>query len=173
MQDEKSAAKFHYIKTVGGKVLAQSIGFVVDFEVNMQPWCLRFVVFKVLLLDLHVQPFVNFVGMCVGLFEFIELPECVLKCLQQVCAISSSLRRCLLHGNLHLGLFGLWNIGYSTVDHTSSTIYRRLYFPPVLAPRESIQSMTESQECKKTPKLAGWYTSSRGYVCVCDKILST
>jgi len=27
LQDEKSAAKFHYIKTVSGKVVAQSIAF--------------------------------------------------------------------------------------------------------------------------------------------------
>jgi len=27
IKDEKSAAKFHYIKTVGGKVVAQSIAF--------------------------------------------------------------------------------------------------------------------------------------------------
>jgi len=27
MKDEKSAAKFHYIKTVSGKVVAQSIAF--------------------------------------------------------------------------------------------------------------------------------------------------
>jgi len=27
IKDEKSAAKFHYIKTVSGKVLAQSIAF--------------------------------------------------------------------------------------------------------------------------------------------------
>jgi len=34
IKDEKSAAKFHYIKTVSGKVLAQSIAFRVDLYIG-------------------------------------------------------------------------------------------------------------------------------------------
>jgi len=33
IQDEKSATKFHYIKTVSGKVVAQSIAFRVVFNI--------------------------------------------------------------------------------------------------------------------------------------------
>jgi len=36
MKDEKSAAKFHYIKTVGGKVVVHSIAFRV--VVNILAW---------------------------------------------------------------------------------------------------------------------------------------
>jgi len=45
IKDEKSAAKFHYIKTVSGKVVAQSIAFwVVSIywqSVAPFPWCLN------------------------------------------------------------------------------------------------------------------------------------
>jgi len=44
IQDEKSAAKFHYIKTVSGKVVAQSIAFrvVSIYWQEDYPFCLKF-----------------------------------------------------------------------------------------------------------------------------------